>query len=242
MNENSRELLDPNKIYKNISALEQRVLARFEGRNIAKRAKKLTELSAKAVVRSQQLAKPNYFLRLISILSLTLFIAAIAALLLEASSAINFASNVDLSELLQGAQAGIELVVFLGIVVLFIWSIETRIRRKALLTEIEYLQNFLHLINVGQLDKEPVRLDKGFKKEKNSPDISLDYFSMERYLSHSQKLAHYAAEVGRVYANTLVDAEVDNAAEELRRFAFDIARTCLEKMNILTLKCMNQTN
>ena len=139
-------------------------------------------------------------------------------------------------DLLQGIEAGIGCVLFLSVAFVFLWTLEKRVRRHATLKEIDSLRNFLHLVNMGQLDKEPVRLNEGFHRTDSSPRIRLDAPGMERYLSQTQKLAHYAAAISCLYADVMIDSEVDRAADELREFASDVARAAGDKITILLLK------
>ena len=151
-------------------------------------------------------------------------IAALGAAGYFAARTLKPLEQIELADLLQAVEAGIGCAVFLVVVLAFFVTLEKRLRRNAVLKELEPLRSFLHLVNMGQLDKEPVRLDMGFETTEKSPPLRLDARAMERYLSQTQKLAHYAAEIGCVYANVILDPEVNRMADELREFASDVAR------------------
>jgi hypothetical protein len=230
------EPLDPERIARNVRDLRARIGERFEGHAIVRRADRLVGLADRALSRSRELARPHYALRAFCVADTLLLIAVLVVAGYFVVRALRPVEGFELMDLLQGIEAGIGCILFLSVALVFFWTMEKRVRRREALKEIDYLRNFLHLVNMGQLDKEPVRLDEDFHRTDRSPRIRLDPHAMERYLSQTQKLAHYAAEIGCLYANVLIDAEVDRAADQLREFASDVARAAGNKITILVLK------
>jgi hypothetical protein len=234
------DLLDPEKIARNVRDLRERGILRFKGRAIVERADRLVALADRAIIRSRELARPRLFLRAVCLLPAGLLVALVITAACLALRTGHSMAQLEFMDLIQGTESTISCVVFLGVALFFFGSLEKRFRRNAILLEMDYLRNFLHLVNMGQLDKEPSRLESGFKKTELSPEIGMDAGDMERYLSLSQKLAYYAAEIGCVYANVLVDTDVDLTADQLREFASDIGRAASEKITILALKSLQE--
>lgn len=230
------EPLDPEKILDNVRTLRERVTLRFEGHSIAKRAERLVRLAERATTRITEIARPRYTLRFFCAVNSLLLMTTVGTVLTVALQSPFHADGLSLADVIQGVESGIGCTLFLAATLLYLCTMEKRARRKEILQEIDYLRNFLHLVNMGQLDKEPTRLEQRFIHTEISPAVHMDAATMERYLSQTQKLAHYAAEIGCVYANLLVDAEVDRAAEHLREFAADVASAAGDKITVLLLR------
>jgi len=230
------EPLDAEKILRNVQNLRERIGERFEGHAIVRRADLLVRLAERACSRSKELARPNYALRTFCAADALLLVAALVGAGCFLVRAMRPVEGFELTDLLQGIEAGIGCVLFLSVAFVFLWTLERRVRRQATLKEIDHLRSFLHLVNMGQLDKEPVRLDEAFHRTESSPPLRLDVPGMERYLSQTQKLAHYAAAISCLYADVLIDPELDRAVDELREFASDVARAAGDKITILVLK------
>ncbi len=60
-----------------------------------------------------------------------------------------------LSDFVQGVEAGINDLVFLGIAIYFLASIEGRLKRRTALRRIHQLRSIAHIVDMHQLTKDP---------------------------------------------------------------------------------------
>jgi len=115
----------------------------------------------------------------------------------------------------------------------FLWSIETRIKRRRAISAINELRDITHVIDMKQLTKDPDTAEILAKATTHSPERSLDPFGLWRYLDYCTEMLSLTSKLGYLYVENFHDTEVSNAATELENLCTGLSRKIWQKIMIL---------
>lgn len=220
--------LSPDEIIVTIKRLERRISERLPNRNLVKLAEQLRTITAKADARACAFRKPNLWLRLTSgvlivgMISFAVFIAT--HLVFKSASA---------WEVLEGIDAAISSVVFIGLAVAFLVSLDNRIKRRHALNAIQELRVLAHIIDMHQLAKDPERslLMRVFTA--SSPQTDLTPFQLSRYLDYCSEMLSLIGKVAVIYVQGIQDAVVLEAVDDVESLTTGLSRKIWQKIMIL---------
>jgi len=121
------DLLDSEHLDEQINILRDRVGERFPDSGLYQVAIHLAELSHRSAKTASYLGKPNYFIRAITVtLALLIVVGTIVAFM---NFEIKF-HNKDLLSVVQFLESLINDIVFIGVAIFFLVSIETKYKRS----------------------------------------------------------------------------------------------------------------
>src|SRR6058998_844116 len=143
--------LDGTRIVETLQRLEHRIAERFPESGLGRVAGELLTAANESMDRVAALARPTMPLRIATwaLIAVIVFIAVEAVLHFE------FALRWEgIAEFLKSSQA-LQNVVFLGVAVLFLATVEARIKRQRALAAIHELRSIAHIVDMHQLTKDP---------------------------------------------------------------------------------------
>jgi hypothetical protein len=213
-----------------IDRLRQRIETRLPGRNLALLAVALREIAQRAAERSARFRKPHLPLRLLS----GALVLGIGAALVYAKTLLRF-TDVDGWDLLQGLDAAISTLVFLGAVVIFLFSMEQRIKREQALEAMQELRALAHIIDMHQLPKDPERTLNPAIGTAVSPVDGLTPFELGRYLDYCGELLSLIGKIAVIYVQGYQDPVVLSAVDEVEDLTNGLSRKIWQKIMILNL-------
>ena len=216
------------KITKTIEELEARIVARFPGSGLATVCGDLTGLSRQTADRIKSVARPNWLLRLALA---AVVLAAILALAFFISEAQVLKGSDQLSEVMQGLDAGMNLAVILGGAAFFISTLETRWKRGRALAALHELRSIIHVIDMHQLTKDPSML--GAARTSTSPDHDLTPFELMRYLDYCSEMLSLSAKLAALYAEKLSDAIVVDTVGDIERLTSSLSAKIWQKITMV---------
>src|SRR5437763_12898503 len=157
--------LEGPRIIETLQRLEQRVEERFPGSGLGRVSGELLAVANESLARAAYLARPNLALRV----GTWALIAVIVYIGVQALLHLNLAMRwQDFAGFLQSSQA-IQNVVFLGIAVLFLANVETRIKRRRVLSAIHELRSLANIVAMHQLTNDPDQSPAGSAPTASSP-------------------------------------------------------------------------
>lgn len=228
--------LDPNHIIKTIDQLSHRIEERFPDAGLANVSRELLEITKKARVRAAQISRPSYGLR-IFVLFVVVAIIALPIISLASYTSLDFIEmpkdKLSLSELTTLIEAGINDIVLIGAAILFLTTIENRIKRRRALKAIHDLRAIAHIIDMHQLTKAPERVGGQEKDTKSSPKRTMDRFMLGRYLDYCSEMLSLTGKVGAIYVEDFSDSEAVSAVNELENLTTGLSRKIWQKIMIL---------
>ena len=224
--------LDAREIVATLERLTHRIEERFAGAGLAKVCRELSEVASESEVRVQLIERHNIWLRL----GVGLLIAAAVWLLVRIAPYLDLSkTNADsVYTLLQGVEAAMNILVLIGAAMLFLYTVEQRLKRKRALVALHELRSIVHVIDMHQLTKDPsVAGSGGLMPTPHSPQRALSPAELSRYLDYCAEMLALAAKVAALYAQSLPDPVVVDAVSDLERTTANLSQKIWQKIMIL---------
>ena len=222
--------LDPNQIIETVDVLTRRIRERFPGANLNKVCDSLLQVARQAQVRSDQIARPMYAVRLLMIL----FIAAVVALLAVILRQFRLEDNhIGIEDLLSMGDSGFQTLFLIGATIVFLFSLESRVKRQRCLRAIHELRSMAHIIDMHQLTKDPDRLLMPGPDTKSSPQRTMSAFELTRYLDYCIEMLSLAGKVAALYIQHFEDPEAVAAVNDLEDLTSGLSRKIWQKIMVL---------
>jgi hypothetical protein len=228
------EALNPTMIANIAEQLRARVHARFPTRGLYRVAEELVLVVRKAESDAAEIARPRWGLRLAIGVLVTLvvgtFVLGVVLAFQDAGSAIDDLSAFDWLAI---AESAINDLVFGGIALFFLISIERRRKRGVALEALHRLRSFAHVIDMHQLNKDPERMASGIAATSQSPVLDLAPDQLGRYLDYCSELLSVIGKVAAVYAEATNDGQVLATVNEIETLTVGLSRKIWQKIALL---------
>lgn len=221
------------RILMTIELLIERIDYRLPGRGLGQTARQLRQIAAESVVNSVRVQRPNLPLR-VGVGGL--LVVMLGVLVKIAVTYLHFDENADGFSMLEGVDAAISTVVYLGLVVLFLMNLENRWKRRHVLAAIQEMRALAHVIDMHQFAKDPERLVHAeFKpgSEGTSEIDRLSPFLMGRYLDYCSEMLSLIGKVAALYAQNTQDGVVLGAVDEIETLTTGLSGKIWQKIMIL---------
>jgi len=224
--------LEPARIVETARRVHQRISERFPDAGLQRVASEVVEVTEKAALSRAWFTAPHWPLRVgvgICILLLLLVFAAtvLAVATLPVSSSI--------PDVVQAVDAFISEIVFLGIAIAFLSSLEVRRKRRRALRAIHELRSLAHVIDMHQLTKDPERVlhpDLGGDTA-SSPVRSMTGFELSRYLDYCSEMLSLLSKCAAIYVQDFDDPATISAVNEIESLTSGLSRKIWQKIMVL---------
>jgi hypothetical protein len=224
------ENLDPQRITETVGRLARRVERRFPDSGLLGVARRLEEVASHAAERAAWIERPILWLRVL----VGAFILLIAAVLAGAVARLRLPSTeVTLGDLVQWLEAGINDVVFVGLAIAFLVTLETRIKRNRALRAIHELRSIAHIIDMHQLTKDPEWVLERGRESGVHPSPRMSPFELSRYLDYCSEMLSLTGKVAALYIGRFDDSVALAAVNELESLTTGLSRKVWQKLMIL---------
>jgi len=221
--------LDGTHIVETLRRLEHRIGERFPDSGLSRVCADLLAAAMESMTRLALLRRPNVPLRVGS----WALIGAIAFMVLEALVHLPLAPRwEEFATFLQTSQA-IQNVVFLGLAVLFLANVETRIRRRRTLAAIHELRSIAHIVDMHQLTKDPDQVVADGSATPSSPERTMTRFELSRYLDYCAELLALTSKVAALYVQDFQDPVVLEAVNDVETLTTGLSSKIWQKIMIL---------
>lgn len=227
---NNYRRLDGELVLETIKRLRQRIEERFPGSGLRGVAEELQGVTYRAIESSSSLAQPIWPLR-IAVLLLGLVLLALVVALLLSFKEVRFEAG--FVTMLQAIESGVNDVIFFGIAVVFLGTVERRVKRRRALAAIHELRSLVHIVDMHQLTKDPEIVLDEHTPTASSPDRRLNRFELARYLDYCSEMLSLSGKVAALYVQYLDDSVVLAAVNEVETLATGISGKIWQKIVIL---------
>jgi hypothetical protein len=231
MKSNSLRGLQPDKIIETIALLERRIGERFPGSGLRNVANELLQISQESVRRAERIRRPNLLLRGVTFALLACMLSLF--FLFGQRMRINSEEILKFDNFVQSLDASLESIVFIGAAVIFIWTLELRLKRNRLVKAIYELRALAHIVDMHQLTKDPERTTARGTATASSPKRTMTLFELGRYLDYCSELLSLISKIGAVYSQDFPDAVALEAVDQLSSLTNGLARNIWQKIMIL---------
>lgn len=221
--------LDANKIVETCRVSRDQIGGRFPGSSLSNVAEEIRAVSSQAAELSEWLAKPHLPLRAFAGLGIVAVLIIVIGVILNVKVQPTFGSIADF---LQGSEAAINEVVFLGIAIYFFFSLENRLKRRRALQAIHVLRSMAHIIDMHQLTKDPERLvgaappgESAIRRPQNPAELI-------RYLDYCSDLLALLSKIAALYVQNFDDPVTLSAVNEVENLTNGLSRKIWQKIMI----------
>lgn len=222
--------LDSEKIIGTIETLHRRIGERFPDSGLSKVCRELLTIARESHKRSAWIAKPQRALQVTTgVLILVIIIGLISILISLRLPQGGF----DAVGFVQVSEAGINLLILIGATILFLVTVETRIKRARALKAIHELRALAHVIDMHQLTKAPDRVLIPGKQTPSSPRQSMSAFELVRYLDYCSEMLSLTGKIAALYVQKFNDPVALTAVEEVEELTTGLTRKIWQKIMIL---------
>lgn len=222
--------LDRTKITKTAEKLEARISERFDDSSLARVAAEISAISRDLGVDAQKMERPLWWLRLV----LLLLVAGSIYVFTQVGTFVQFSSlSGDATDLVQGFEAAINMIVFFAIALYTLFTLEKRIKRERALKSLHTLRSIIHIIDMHQLTKDPAAFSGGYTATASSPKRVLSPHELARYLDYCSELLSITGKVAALYAQALGDDVVVGAVNDIESLGTNLSRKIWQKIMLI---------
>src|SRR6478672_6816245 len=222
--------LDQSQIGQTLRRLRDRIAERFPGSGLSNVAGELVSLSDEAFECVAYLRKPNWPIRV----AVGVVIAAMVIVVGLGAVSIRVSSRVSsVSELVQTLDASINDVVFLGIAIFFLVTVEARLKRRKALGSLQQLRSVVHIVDMHQLTKDPERLMSPQPDTSSSPARSMTPPELGRYLDYCSELLSLTSKIAASFVQSFNDPVVLSTVNEIETLVTGLSGKIWQKITLL---------
>ncbi|CAN1723893.1 conserved protein of unknown function [Hyphomicrobium sp. 1Nfss2.1] len=215
-------------VVETLSILGQRINERFPNSGLLRVCEELTRMAEQTTERAEKIARPNILL-LAGSWGLVAFGAAMIVWL--GSKALTLEASTELTNVMQGVDAAVSLLIVLGGVAFYLSTLEGRLRRGAVLKALHEFRSIAHVIDMHQLTKDPSAL--GGPRTSSSPERDMTRYELVRYLSYCSEMLSLASKAAAVYAEKIDDTAVVDAVSDIERLSTDLSQKIWQKITLV---------
>ena len=232
--------LDANRILSTTRRLGQRIRERFPDSGLTRVAGELVAVTERVRGTEAFLATPVGWLR-----TTTALLVAGLVIVVLAGGWFTLADRVtpysSLAEFLQGLDAAVNNVVFVGLAIYFLLSLETRWKRRRALASLHTLRALAHIIDLHQLTKDPDRARPGLgqrhrdrtRDTPSSPERHFTAFELTRYLDYCAEMLSLLGKLAALHGQHFDDPVTLSAVNDIENLTSDLARKIWQKILVL---------
>ncbi|WP_072370826.1 hypothetical protein [Hyphomicrobium sp. NDB2Meth4] len=215
-------------VVETLSILGQRINERFPNSGLLRVCEELTRMAEQTTERAEKIARPNILL-LAGSWGLVAFGAAMIVWL--GSKALSLEASTELTNVMQGVDAAVSLLIVLGGGAFYLSTLEGRLRRGAVLKALHEFRSIAHVIDMHQLTKDPSAL--GGPRTSSSPERDMTRYELVRYLSYCSEMLSLASKAAAVYAEKIYDTAVVDAVSDIERLSTDLSQKIWQKITLV---------
>lgn len=215
--------LDPERLFETIAKVQAKIQGSFPGAGLFKLAGKL-DLVARDVARgARHVQRPYWLVR-------GLIAAAMASSGLAAAYLLGF-THLDLNDTpnavdaIQGLEALFNAVFLLLAGIVFIMSVEQRLKRSRALRDLHRVRSLTHVIDMHQLSKDPAVVGAPGERFAAAEELIA-------YLSACTDLLSLCGKIGALYAQDMDDPIVIETVNDIETLSTNLSRKIWQKILI----------
>jgi hypothetical protein len=222
--------LDESNIVRTLERLRDRIGERFPEAGLRNVSGELLALAHETSRCVEYLRRPNWTLRLVAGAT----IAGMIALLTMLALSVRLPAGVTgLTDIVQGIEAAVNDVIFFGVAVFFLLTIETRLKRRRALKTIHQLRSLAHIVDMHQLTKDPERAVLTRADAGAAPARVMTLTELGRYLDYCSELLSMTSKVAALLVQYFDDAVVLAGVNEIEGLTSGLSSKIWQKITIV---------
>jgi hypothetical protein len=220
--------LSSDKIIETLTILGERINQRFPNAGLFGVCEELRQMAKQTSSRAEAIARPNIPLR--AAIWLLLGLAA-AAIVWFVTKAVTMETSTELTNVMQGIDSGVSLLIVLGGASLYLSTLDSRLRRDKALKDLHEFRSIAHVIDMHQLTKDPSAL--GGPRTSSSPERDMTRYELVRYLGYCSEMLSLGSKAAALYAEKIPDPAVIDAVGDIERLSTDLSQKIWQKITLV---------
>lgn len=219
--------LDPDQTIATLRTLGNRIEERFPGASLGKVCQELLAIAEETTGRIQWLSRRHAGIRLgvILVVGLAVYLGWHVIRRVKVHT-----DGFSIEEL----EAATNASVLLGAAMLFLITLESRLKRARVLRAINELRAISHVIDMHQLTKDPIHVVAGVgQRTASSPQRTLTPYQLTRYLDYCTEMLSLVGKLAALYAQSTSDSVVLQSVNDIETLTNGISRKIWQKIMIL---------
>ena len=217
-------------IVETLARLRNRIAERFPGSGLSNVAEELHRTAIDTGPILEQIRRPNLALRIgIGVAVLLILVPVIALLLLLPEDL----GVVGVGGWLQAIESATQDVIFVGVAIYFLVTLEARMKRHIALRALHRLRTIVHIVDMHQLTKDPEHLLTPGRTTASSPKRALSRFELSRYLDYCSEMMSLTSKLAALHVQYANDPVVLDAVNDIEVLASNLSNKMWQKIVIL---------
>lgn len=225
-------VLREDHIIATVATLRRRIEERFPGSGLSQLCGQLLVVSQRAAKRADSIGRPIRSIRAVGYLLSLCLIAILIGLGYFVVTEVD-AGKHGVFDWITGLEAGLNDIIFIAIAIVFLVSLETRIKRRRALAAVHELRSIAHIIDMHQLVKNPEVSAGQWSATKNSPKRTMSDFELNRYLDYCSEMLSLTGKIAALYIQHFDDSDAVAAVSEVEQLTTGLSRKIWQKIMIL---------
>ena len=221
--------LNEAKILETLERLRDRIGERFPDSGLKRVAEELLAVGDDVSQTVSYLRAPNWPIRIAAGLAIIVMVTVLGALL----KTLQLPKVHGLTDVIPLLNDSINDIVFLGIAVYFLISIERRLKRRRALGVIHQLRSLAHVVDMHQLTKDPERMLSKEPSTASSPERIETPARLGRYLDYCSELLSVASKLAALLVQYFNDEVVLSAVDEIEGLTTGLQGKIWQKIRLL---------
>lgn len=217
-----------------IERLETRIQERFPSSGLLKVCIEFRALAEELQLLALRLVPPIWPVRVFAFAAAILLVGLVGWAFGQMITHFSFDAE-GVADLVQSTEAAINELIFLGLALFFLVSLETRLKRHSALRALHRLRSIAHVVDMHQLTKDPAYVLSKVPSTHASPDRALTRQELTRYLDYSSEMLALNAKIAALFAQNMDDHVVLNAVNDVEQLAQGLSGKIWQKIMILDL-------
>jgi hypothetical protein len=226
--------LDAGRIVETADVLSRRIEERFPDSGLGRLSRELLAIARTTAERVQTVKRPHWPTRLLVAATIAGMVV-LAAWTLRAIETSPDPGAVGVGSAVQIFESLVNDIVFIGIAVAFLLSLEPRRRRRSALRAIHELRTIAHLVDMHQLVKDPESTLAERVDTESSPHRTMTRYELARYLDYCSEMLALTSKLAALYAQNVDDAVVLGAVNDVETLTSGLSGKIWQKIMILDM-------
>ena len=227
---NKYRQLDDAQILLTLTRLRDRIGERFADSGLARVANELLVVGGETSNLVAYLRRPLWPVRC----AVGLVIGVIAVVLIAMAASVRMPTGIDgLAVFVQATESAINDLIFLGVAIFFLVTLENRLKRRRALAALHQLRSVAHIVDMHQLTKDPERLTSPQADTASSPVRSLTPSELGRYLDYCSELLSVISKMAVLHVQHFNDPVTLAAVNEIEALANGLSGKIWQKITLL---------
>lgn len=225
------QTLNAERLLETQRRLAERIKARFPSAGLVGVAGELTSIAQDATIRAEWIRRPQWALR---VAVAVLLVGALALGVWMTTSVQLRADLKDAKGLFEFVEMILRTTVFLGAVVVFLITVEIRLKRRRALAALHELRAIAHVVDMHQVAKSPEGHRKDDPFEPASPSQSTkSLIDLRRYLHYCGEMLAIVSKIAALYVQRFPDAPTVIAVDQVEVLCSSLSQRIWQKIVVL---------